>query len=279
MGFKTISVTVSDSATDGPALALAAALALREDAHLDVVCIGIDPVRYADLPSGGIALTESGQTEARAQAAALADWASAALPEDLVRSSVQTEIVSQVGLDMNVARLIRYSDLVVAAKPYGAGRSATSAAVLDAALFGTGAPVMIAPAGGARPPLPFSRILVAWNESDEALSALRKCLPLLKAADRVDVVLVDPPAHSAERSDPGGAASLYLARHGVTAEVSVLARALPRVADNLLRFAHENGADALVMGAYGHSRFREALLGGPTRDMLERLDLPVIMSH
>lgn len=279
MAYKTIAVTISDSTIDGPALAFAAAMALREDAHLDVVCIGIDPVRYADLPSGGVAITEGGQNEARAQAAALADWSRGSLPHDLERTSLLSEVVSQIGLDMNVARLIRYSDLVVASKPYGTGRSATSVAVLDAAIFGTGAPVLIAPSAEASGPLSLKRIMVAWNESDQAFSALRKALPLLQAAEQVDVVLVDPPAHSAERSDPGGAVSLFLARHGVATQVSVLARTLPHIAGNLLRFAHENGSDAIVMGAYGHSRFREALLGGPTRDMLEGLDLPVLMAH
>lgn len=279
MAYKTIAVTISDTGIDGPALAMAADMALRENAHLDVVCIGIDPVRYADLPSGGVALHDGGQNEARAQAAALADWVRAGLPQELETVGLQTEIVTQIGLDMNVARLIRYSDLVVASKPYGAGRSATTVAVLDAAIFGTGAPVLIAPERAETTSSAFSRVIVAWNESDEAFSAMRKALPLLRAAEQVDVVLVDPPAHSIERSDPGGAVSLFLARHGVATQVSVLARTLPHVADNLLRFAHENGADAIVMGAYGHSRFREALLGGPTRDMLERLDLPVIMAH
>ena len=67
--------------------------------------------------------------------------------------------------------------------------------------------------------------------------------------------------------------------HGVRAEVSILSRTLPRVSDVILRFVKEHAMDLLVMGAYGHSRFREAILGGATRDILESADLPVLMAH
>jgi nucleotide-binding universal stress UspA family protein len=73
--------------------------------------------------------------------------------------------------------------------------------------------------------------------------------------------------------------SQLLARHGVRAEVSVLARTLPRASEVLCRHATDINADMVVMGAYGHSRFREAILGGATRNMLEIADLPVFMAH
>jgi nucleotide-binding universal stress UspA family protein len=95
----------------------------------------------------------------------------------------------------------------------------------------------------------------------------------------VDIAIIDPPLHAADRSDPGGELSLWLARHGVKAEVAVLARSQPRISDILLRFAQDKGSDALVMGAYGHSRLREAVLGGATRDMLRAVPLPVLMAR
>jgi len=73
--------------------------------------------------------------------------------------------------------------------------------------------------------------------------------------------------------------SQYLARHGVHAEVSVLAKTLPRTSEVLSRHARDENADLIVMGAYGHSRFREAILGGATRNMLEMADIPVFMAH
>lgn len=97
------------------------------------------------------------------------------------------------------------------------------------------------------------RVVVAWNDGREALRAVRDALPMLQRADRVHVVVVDPPVHGPNRSDPGGLVSQYLVRHGVTVEIDVLSKTLPRVADVLLRRAQDIDADALVMGAYGHS--------------------------
>ncbi|VAW02683.1 Universal stress protein family protein, partial [hydrothermal vent metagenome] len=66
---------------------------------------------------------------------------------------------------------------------------------------------------------------------------------------------------------------------GVTAEIDVLSKTLPRVADVLLRQARDIDADMIVMGAYGHSRFREAIFGGATRYMLEKATVPMLMAH
>ncbi len=104
-------------------------------------------------------------------------------------------------------------------------------------------------------------------------------MPFLRRAENVSIVVIDPPAHGPERSDPGGMLCQMLVRHGVHAEVTVLARTLPRVSDVLARHLRETNADLLVMGAYGHSRFREAILGGATRDMLEKAEIPVLLAH
>jgi nucleotide-binding universal stress UspA family protein len=109
--------------------------------------------------------------------------------------------------------------------------------------------------------------------------ATRQALPLLKGADKVNITVIDPPTQGEERSDPGGMLCQMLVRHGVHAEVSVLARSLPRVSDVLARHIWDQNADMLVMGAYGHSRFREAILGGATRNMLEKAEVPVLMAH
>lgn len=123
------------------------------------------------------------------------------------------------------------------------------------------------------------RVAVAWNQSREALVAIRRALPLLIAASKVDIVIVDPPTHGPEKTDPGGMLSQMLARHGVRVEVSVLAKTMPKVSEVLSRHVTETGADLLVMGAYGHSRFRQAILGGATRSMLEQAAFPVLMAH
>lgn len=277
---KTICVVVTNQGDDATTLAVAAGMALAEDAHLDVHCIGIDPIRYDSMtPVGGTIILESGIAEAREQADRLLRWATAALPPELVKVALQTIVAPQMGLETTVARLARYADLFIAAKPYGAGHSPLQAVILEAALFGAGVPIIVVPDAGFEPSQPFSRIMIAWNDSDEAFSAVRKALPWLKAAQHVDVVMVDPDSHAPERSDPGGALSLLLARHGIRPEVTILARSLPRVSQVLCRFVQDQGVNAVVMGGYGHSRFREAILGGATRDMLEIAVVPLIIAH
>jgi nucleotide-binding universal stress UspA family protein len=92
-------------------------------------------------------------------------------------------------------------------------------------------------------------------------------------------VVIDPPTHGQDRSDPGGPLSQMLSRHGVHCEIDVLSKTMPRVSDILNRHVTDVDADMVVMGAYGHSRLREAILGGATRYMLEQAKVPVFMAH
>ncbi len=276
---KTLSLVLTDESRDAPALQAAAAIAEREDAHLDVTALGVEPVALEALPMASAQIiVETGRAEAQGRAEALAAWAKGRLPAG-VRATVEPRTVLGLGITTFVARAARFSDLIVAARPYGAGADPLAPVVAEALLFGTGAPVLFVPDGGFDASRPFRRIALAWNDGDEALAATRAARPFLRAADRVDIVVIDPPLHAADRADPGGDLSLWLARRGVKAEVAVLARSQPRVADILARFAQERGCDALVMGAFGHSRLREAILGGATRDMLASVPLPVLMAR
>ena len=162
--------------------------------------------------------------------------------------------------------------------PYGKGRGAELEPVVEGAMFDGNAPVVVLPDGcdcSARP----GRVVLGWNESAEALRAFKAALPLLQQADAVHVAVIDPPTHGPNRSDPGGALAQWLARHGVKAEIDVLSKTLPRISDVLMRHVGDVDADMVVMGAYGHSRFREAILGGTTRTMLEAARVPVLMAH
>lgn len=280
MAYRTITTVVTDARTDAAALAAAARLALRDDAHLDVHCIGIDPARYDAMPLGSVAVVlESGAAEARERADALARSVQGLLPQELTRVAIQSVVVPQMAVESMVARLARYSDLIVMTKPYGEGRLPLHVTLLESVLFGTGVPVLVVPDTGIPETAKFEHVMVAWNESDESFTAIRQTLPVLIAAGHVDIVMVDPPSHSPERSDPGGMVSVMLARHGVRAELSILSRTLPRVSEVLTRFARDRGCDLVVMGAYGHSRFREAILGGATRDILETTSVPLMMAH
>ncbi len=279
MAYKTVLTVLTDEAAAQSALEAGVVVARREAGHLDVLCVGVDRTQTGYYYAGANALILQ-ETIDRAQkdAEALSAMAASRLNPEDVTWSTETAVAQIAGLARLVSERARFADLVVLPKPYGKGKSVEDEAVLEAALFEGSAPVLVVPESGpgAQPP---RRIVIAWNESAEALSAVRKAMPLLVHADLVDVVVVDPPHHGPDRSDPGGRLSQLIARHGARVEVSVVARTMPRVSDVIRRHATDRQADLIVMGAYGHSRFREAILGGATRNMLEQTEIPVLMAH
>lgn len=279
MAYKSVLTIVTSIETAPQALSAAAEMARRESGHLDVLCVGIDRTQTGYYYAGANAMILQESLE-RAQRDA--DELGASVKEHLKNEDVpwgaETAVAQIAGLARLVAERARFADLVVLPRPYGEGRGVEDEAVIEAALFEGHAPVLVVPDGGL-PKALGQRIVLAWNESDEALAAVRKAMPILAKADLVDIVIVDPAQHSPERSDPGGRLSQMIARHGARAEVSVLAKTMPRVSDVIRRHAVDRSADMVVMGAYGHSRFREAILGGATRNMLESCEMPVLLAH
>ena len=281
MAYKSL-LTVATS-TEGllPVVTAAARIAAGSDAHLDALALGVDrtQIGYSYVGSGAVMIAagiERAEQDARAAAEALTAAIGAQPPG--LRAAVET-VVTQLGAVTDaVAARSRYADLVVLPLPYGKGRGVEDEAVTEAALFEGMAPVLVVPDRGMASADP-RHVVVAWNQSREALVATRRAMPFLRRADGVSIVVIDPPAHGPERSDPGGMLCQTLVRHGVRAEVVVLARTLPRVSDVLARYLRDANADLLVMGAYGHSRFREAILGGGRRDMLEKAEVPVLLAH
>ncbi len=279
MSYKSIVTFLHDLPRDSGALATAAAVASAEGGHLSAVCIGIDPIQPGIYYAGAnaIALQQSLE-EAQAEADATADAARKFLSGQEAAWDATAIAVQSGTLGHLVASRAELADLVVLPKPYGDGRGQSDVAILEAALFGTRAPVLVIPPGS-DPRLKADRIMIGWNQSPEALAAVRAAMPLLARAKSVDIAIIDPPPHGPERSDPGGLLAEMLARHGVRADISVLARTLPRVSDVMCRHCRDIDADLMVMGAYGHSRLREAILGGATRNMLEACERPVLMAH
>ena len=282
MDYKTILTVLSNPADAALAISAAARMARAQDAHLDVLVLGVDRTQmgYSYIGTGAV-LMQVGIDRAEADAKALEATARAALAAEGpdLRYGVETVITQLGALTDLVASRARFADLVIQPRPYGPESGADAEAVVEAALFDGKAPVLVLPANGLGPNIQPKRIVLAWNQSTEAMTAARRALPFLKAADSVNITVIDPPTQGEERSDPGGMLCQLLTRHGVHAEVSVLARTLPQTCDVLTRHAIDQNADMLVMGAYGHSRLREAILGGTTRHMLERAEIPVLMAH
>jgi nucleotide-binding universal stress UspA family protein len=176
-----------------------------------------------------------------------------------------------------VARVGRFHDLIVAGRssPAIGGASGT----LETALMKSGRPVVVVP--------PYlsdvvGRIVaIAWKESAEAARAVTAAMPFLARATRVEVIEIIEDGATEVGEGPGSAQQLVrnLAWHGIAAKARVVPTKDLSAPDALLHAARDAGANLLVMGAYGHSRLREMILGGATRDVLAAAALPVLMAH
>jgi nucleotide-binding universal stress UspA family protein len=149
--------------------------------------------------------------------------------------------------------------------------------IIEAGLFDSGHPVIVVPyvqRGG----LKLDRVMVCWDGGRAAARAFADAMPLLKRAKAVDVVVVTTePAKSEEIA--GADLAQNLARHGLTVELRRIGDDGIGIADTILNCASDTSADLIVMGAYGHSRLREFVLGGTTRALLTSMTVPTLMSH
>lgn len=278
MAYKSIFTAMTSFNPDSPALIMATGLTDAQDAHLEVMCLGLDRVQTTFYEIGSNAMVmQAAIEEAHEKAHSINRDVSEHLEAQGVRWDAINGVGNVEGVAQTVAPRARYADLAVLDLPYGEGRRAEDSLVLEAMLFSADCPTLIVPEGKhtARP----EKIVIAWNESTEAMHAIRMALPLLKAAKEVHIAIIDPPEHAADRSDPGGALAVYLFRHGVSCDIQVMTSGGKRVSGRLSQHVLECGGDLLVMGGYGHSRFREAILGGATREMLEHAKVPVFMAH
>jgi nucleotide-binding universal stress UspA family protein len=140
-------------------------------------------------------------------------------------------------------------------------------------LMSAGRPVLVVP-----PHIDYlsaRRILIAWKDTREARRAVWDALPLLKAAEEVFVVAVGPETNLAAAED----VAEYLVRHGIDSTTTLHREPAASVADKILEMAEWDGADLIISGAYGHSRLREWMFGGVTRELLNRAPVCCLMSH
>lgn len=279
MAFKTLTTVYRNPALDDAHLSHATDLARDWNAHLEVLAIGTDHIHPGAFYAGaGAIAVRDGMDQAIADAKTARDTAMDALQPTGISWRVHAAVTQMGAMGQSIAEHAALSDLVILPRPYGDGRNSEDVAITEAALFSTRTPVLVLP-DDASPPSNPQKIVIAWNQSAEALAAIRAALPLLKSAELVSIVVIDPPSHDSEHTDPGSRLAEMLSRHDISCEVAILARTMPNISDVLMRHAIDIDADLVVMGAYGHSRLLEAILGGATRNMLEKCKLPVLMAH
>ena len=259
-----------------PAFDLAMKLARETNGHLDVLCISPtapDTLYAADM---NVQALQDLAVRAKEDAQRLKDEAQAMLDEEGVEGATRAAPARYSEVASLVGREGRFHDLIIMPRPFPSEPGDAVEDALDGALFETIAPVLVCP------PTPVGemgrKILVAWNGDQEAMRAIRAAQPILKTADQVEVVMVEP-RRTNDASAPGFALMAMLTRQGVNAILSPISKTADTVSDTLRQKALEMGADMIVMGAYGHSRFRERLLGGATREMLAKAEVPVMMTH
>jgi nucleotide-binding universal stress UspA family protein len=173
--------------------------------------------------------------------------------------------------DSSLGSLGRVHDVAVLGRPGSRGARMTA---MEAALFDSGRPVLMAP-----PLAPKSigqTVLVHWNASTETARCILFALPLLKQARRVALIAVE----GALVPGPSiGEAVGYLAANGVTATEKTVSGRNLRAGEVILAEAAAMGADLLVKGAYTQSRLRQMIFGGPTSHILSAAELPVFFAH
>lgn len=178
-----------------------------------------------------------------------------------------------------LARRARSADLVIVGEPDPDSGGADDTALVEAAFMETGRPALVVPQTGARA-LPPRRVLVAWDGSREAARAAHDALPLIRLAEEAIILTADAERGGSRAGTASGAdLAAHLGRHGVAARVEAAQSGNLGIAGLILDQAEKQEVDLIVMGGYGHSRLREMMLGGVTRQMLERMTLPVLFAH
>lgn len=291
MTYKTVLLHIDDGAGRDARVALAASVAQACGGHLTGVALtGVSRLLYQHQPDldadPNLALHLNFLRERAARALdGFEQQASSFGVASYEQRVIDDEAAGAISL------LARYADLVVISQYNAADKSPSVMRDFPAyVLLHSGRPVLIVPhalraeqLAPAAHPAAASNVLISWNGSKEASRAVSAALPLLQRAKQVHVAVFDAQLHAAEHGEHPGADILqYLARHGVQAKLLLLDGGATRrgdIGDALLSQASDLSADLLVMGAYGHSRLRETILGGVTRTVLQSMTIPVLMAH
>jgi len=284
MSIKSILVSVDEREVSVTALAVAMATARSFGAHIEALHVRPDPRDSIPYMTGVTSADAIAMVVEGAERAADERAAAARALYDLVRGRDEIPVVEtpaaatapsiawreETGRATEVvARRGRANDLVVAVRP-----DEHAPAMVESVLFDSGTPVLLVPPGS-NPALE-GVAAVGWNGSPEAARALARGLPFLAVASHAVVLSAREGAEP--YTDPADAVA-RLAWHGIAAEARLFEPGRRSVAEALLAEAEAAGAGLLILGGYGHSRVRELVLGGVTRDILAEARLPVLLAH
>ena len=281
MSLKDILVHVDHTRSCKERISAALKLAELHDAHLTALYVVSKPV----IPTYIIAQLGQDVLKAQNEAAHKASQEIQEMFETMsAKHSVRTEWRSVDG-DMVEQILLhaRYCDLTVLGQndPTEDFEAPGANELPDAILLRSGRPVIVIPYVGSFNSLG-ENVMVAWDGSRLATRAVNDAIPVMKGAKTVHVLAVnaqDGHGISKHGEIPSADMALHLARHDIKAQAEHLASGDLSAGDTLLSYASDSSIDLIVMGGYGHKRWREVVLGGVTRHMLLHMTVPVFMTH
>ncbi len=274
-------VPMTGGAGDSNALKAAVGLAAHCNAHLSVVeTVNLPlpmPSPWGFSPDVRLGVLYA---ELRAQGEANAAALRHRLEPETISHEVRLADALYTEPQRTVALHARYADLaIMTAVDESSNDSIIVHPFFSALVFESGRPLLVIPPKHSIE-LPFGHVVVAWQPTREATRAVHDAMPLLRTASSVDVVTVDPLVGECyDGALPGADIATHLARHNVKVNVVTLPLDGRSVADVLLDHASESRADLLVAGAYSHSRLREWVWGGTTRELLRKTWRPILFSH
>jgi nucleotide-binding universal stress UspA family protein len=273
---KDIVVHLTGSAEDGVRLAHAEPIALMFGAHLTGLQVHSMPEIMGYTDPTGSAFLQQLMAESHKRADAVTEKLNRRFAKfDISRELRRLDVLpGRVGREL--AAEARTADLFIGTRPYGDPTGQVR--IEEEVLLGSGRGCLFLPPGS-EAPVDYSTILVAWNDSRESARAVAEALPFLQRAQQVVVAIVEERGASEQRQIEAGAdIGRYLSRHEVSADIRKMA-GWDNAGEALLHEAKQVRADMIVMGGYGHSRFRQWVLGGVTRRALTEATVPVLMAH
>jgi nucleotide-binding universal stress UspA family protein len=278
--YKTILLHADATRSAPMRLRLAAMLAEQQQAHLICAAMtGISRYAYREHEDQPYQVIRPDLAQAASANASQALEKLAQLADSLGLQSCERRLVND---DAYGGLLLqsRYADLVVLGQ---ADRDdPASGAMLqdlpEQIIMNCCRPVLVVPFAGSFTAIG-KTVLVAWDGGIQATRAVTQALPILRSAERVIIGMVNPVIGGDEHGEePGADIATFLARHEVAVEVRTQ-HDRDDAGEALLAMADAVKADLLVMGAYGHPRLREIMLGGATRTVLGSATVPILMSH
>jgi nucleotide-binding universal stress UspA family protein len=276
-GYRDIAVHLDGSPEDEIRLAHAESLAAPFSSHLT----GIFTNRLPDVADYSSPYGVPTYLEVDAQLRKEGEVAHKRLAQRLERLSAPYDLRKLEGtlydLTRGIATVARCADLLVTSCAYrGLAQAWTS--VIEAVLFEAGHSVFLVPPS-VKPREAIRTVLVGWVNTRESARAVSQGLPVLRRATLTEIVSVEEPSADGTRVMALTDIATYLNRHGATVNIKTVPDTSGDSAVALLREAHRISADLIVAGAYGHSRLREWILGGATRDLIGTSDIPLLMAH